>query len=192
MTAAADVYSLGCVLYEMLTGQLPFTGSTPDLVLKHMRETPRPPSYHLPSLSPEVDELILSLLQKEPTDRPKAFDLAESLAAIWERLRSTMAPPPNTALPPTNPPAALPQVVGTAEEEERWTERVDRLDELLRRAHPRGDVPREHLTAVEELRKRVRGLASLRRQLDQRLTLTEAQGSERDRPRRRCASSSRA
>ncbi len=68
--ARSDVYSLGCVLYEMLTGQPPFVGDTPVAVAyQHVREDPVPPSQKHGGISPELDAVVLKALAKNPDNR---------------------------------------------------------------------------------------------------------------------------
>jgi beta-lactam-binding protein with PASTA domain len=68
--ARSDVYSLGCVLYEMLTGDPPFTGDTPlSIAYKHVREDPRPPSAYNPDVPRELDSITLKALAKNPDNR---------------------------------------------------------------------------------------------------------------------------
>lgn len=71
-TFQTDMYSLGVTLYEALTGQPPFTGLSPnDLLKKHILAKPDEPSFHNPNVTPECDQFILRLLNKKPEDRPK-------------------------------------------------------------------------------------------------------------------------
>jgi beta-lactam-binding protein with PASTA domain/predicted Ser/Thr protein kinase len=68
--ARSDVYSLGCVLYEMLTGEPPFTGDSPvSVAYQHVREDPVPPSKRHAGISPDLDAVVLKALAKNPDNR---------------------------------------------------------------------------------------------------------------------------
>ncbi|WP_027942322.1 Stk1 family PASTA domain-containing Ser/Thr kinase [Amycolatopsis taiwanensis] len=68
--ARSDVYAAGCVLYELITGEPPFTGDSPVAVAyQHVREDPKPPSTVNPMVSPTVDAIVLKALAKGPANR---------------------------------------------------------------------------------------------------------------------------
>ncbi len=68
--ARSDVYSTGCLLYELLTGTPPFTGDSPvALAYQHVRENPAPPSSINPDVSPAADAIVLKAMAKNPANR---------------------------------------------------------------------------------------------------------------------------
>jgi eukaryotic-like serine/threonine-protein kinase len=70
VTPASDIYSVGIVLTEMLTGSVPFTGDTPlEIAMKHLSTTPLPPSEQRPEVPHELDSIVLRALAKNPEDR---------------------------------------------------------------------------------------------------------------------------
>lgn len=80
----ADIYSCGIVLYEIFSGALPFTGATTmDVILKHLREPPPPPSRHWPEIPPRLEAAILRCLEKDPEARYRSIvDLHHELEAL--------------------------------------------------------------------------------------------------------------
>jgi serine/threonine-protein kinase len=102
--ARSDVYSLGCVLYELLTGRPPFTGDTPlSIAYKHVREHPEPPSSANADVPTALDSITMKALAKNPANRySSAREMREDLErfAAGEKVSATPLLAGTTAVAP--------------------------------------------------------------------------------------------
>jgi beta-lactam-binding protein with PASTA domain/tRNA A-37 threonylcarbamoyl transferase component Bud32 len=95
VTASSDLYSVGIVLYEMLTGKVPFSGdSAIEIAMKHLNELPRPPSKIRPEVPAELDHVVLRALAKAPEDR---YQTAEEFADDLHRVEAGLPLAPETS-----------------------------------------------------------------------------------------------
>jgi serine/threonine-protein kinase len=97
---ASDVYSLGVVLYEVLTGALPFTAPTSEeLARMHLEAAPIPPSEYVPDIPSALEQIVLKVLSKEPAAR---YRTADQLGRVLLRFgtQRDVQPPPSLRLTP--------------------------------------------------------------------------------------------
>jgi beta-lactam-binding protein with PASTA domain/predicted Ser/Thr protein kinase len=114
----SDVYSAGCLLYELLTGRPPFVGDSPVAVAyQHVREPAAPPSDHDTDLPPEIDAIVMKALAKRLEER---YQSAAAMRSDIERylagrpVHATVPPAPPTAVIPAVPPPPADTVPGQA------------------------------------------------------------------------------
>jgi serine/threonine-protein kinase len=92
-----DIYSLGCLLYQLITGETPFRGSLLTVLLAHQNETAPPPRSLAPSIPPALDALIVRMMTKSPAGRPGS--MVEVMRALSNIQREYEPAPPRR--PPT-------------------------------------------------------------------------------------------
>jgi beta-lactam-binding protein with PASTA domain/tRNA A-37 threonylcarbamoyl transferase component Bud32 len=99
VSAASDLYSVGIMLYELLTARVPFDGdSAVSVALKQVNERPTPPSAYNAAVTPELEAVVMRALEKEPAMR---YQDADEFIAALEGARVGLAPTALTAAPPT-------------------------------------------------------------------------------------------
>jgi len=151
---AADLYALGFLLFEMLTGRLPFEAKDPaGWLIKHLRETPP----HLRKLVPEapeaLDRLLFDLMAKDPAERPVDAHRVQALLVIIAH--ATQVAVPASLTEPAAPPSASPR-----SDRDPWERRVELFTRMMSRSFPAG-APPELGRTFEAIRARRREIEAL-------------------------------
>ncbi len=105
---ACDIYALGVILYELLTGRLPFSGTGLAVAGQILTQAPMPPSTHRSDLDPALEAICLKAMAKQFEDRYAS--MSELVAALTDYLRSSSTPAAPTA--PASSPASPPPTAG--------------------------------------------------------------------------------
>jgi serine/threonine-protein kinase len=114
--ARADLYGLGCSLYYLLTGRVPFPGGTgTEKLLRHVTEEPRPVEELRPEVPPALAALVRGLMRRRPEDRPQTA--AAVVAALTALPGGELRPAPSPDAAPAGPPATA---TGAGARRRRW------------------------------------------------------------------------
>lgn len=140
----SDLYSLGCVLYELASGDVPFDGTVWQVMHRHATEQPTPPSAIRADIPSPLEELILQLLAKKPEDRPQSADeVAERLRAMRQEGRK-----PGEKLDRLPPKRLLKSSVAERKHTDADDAMAKAINEILKRARVDAKVARYTRTAV--------------------------------------------
>ncbi|HZD51776.1 MAG TPA: protein kinase, partial [Woeseiaceae bacterium] len=153
-TPASDVYAIGIILFEMLSGRLPFEADTlPALALKHMHEPPPLITSLNPAVPVQLEQIICKVLSKEPSGRYRTAGQLERILRTYrdssQEDTGPVGPIPIT-VPPTVPPTPAPRNVPVAERRTEVYERhaagevTARVAEMPTRMSPRPAPQRTH------------------------------------------------
>ncbi|MBR2178887.1 MAG: Stk1 family PASTA domain-containing Ser/Thr kinase [Selenomonadaceae bacterium] len=118
ITPKSDVYSLGIVMYEMLTNHLPFNADNPvSIAMKHVEEEPTPLSVWRPQISPILEAIVLRAMNKNPDVRPSSFELVQELANVEKTLgvSKEVDPDATQVLQRVETPVSVRRMVGTSQ-----------------------------------------------------------------------------
>ncbi|MFI9275927.1 protein kinase [Kitasatospora sp. NPDC052896] len=127
--ARTDLYSTGCLLYELLTGQPPFSAETPlATAWRHLEEEPVPPSRHRPDLPPALDDVVLTALAK---DRDQRFHDAAGMRVALEAALPRPTGPLTAAGPAVEEAVTPPEPAGDPAPPRRPRRRAGRLTAVL-------------------------------------------------------------
>lgn len=143
----SDLYALGVLFFEMLTGQLPFRSSDRETLLEMQRSAQAPrPSAIKPDVLPAAEAMVLRLLEKERRKRYQdAHHLHEELKALQRALPSTPWEV-NAGVENAQPPMPPPESPGVIE----WAHRAGLFSRMVSRAYPTGNAPAEIQSAVAQ------------------------------------------